>query len=116
MKKLISAALFLLLIFPFWAQNRPLSVAEAIYYAVRDDSQPMGYRSLSPETLRYLQWVNGTQHYLYASDTAYEVFDVQGKKVTSFGAAPYSSIEYIDKDDVFNVAPYLDLIYELEEA
>ena len=24
--------------------------------------------------------------------------------------------EYIDKDDVFNVAPYLDLIYELEEA
>ena len=24
--------------------------------------------------------------------------------------------EYIDKDDVFNVVPYLDLIYELEEA
>ena len=24
--------------------------------------------------------------------------------------------EYIDKDDVFNVAPYFDLIYELEEA
>lgn len=100
MKKLMSAALFSLLIFPFWAQNRPLSVAEAIYYAVRDDSQPMGYRSLLPETLRYLQWVNGTQHYLYASDTAYEVFDVQGKKITSFGAAPYSSIEYIDKDEV----------------
>ncbi|WP_315012135.1 DPP IV N-terminal domain-containing protein [Capnocytophaga leadbetteri] len=99
MKKLLSAALFSLLIFPFWAQNRPLSVAETIYYAVRDDSQPMGYRSLSPETLRYLQWVNGTQHYLYASDTAYEVFDVQGKKITSFGAAPYSSIEYIDKDE-----------------
>ena len=99
MKKLLSAALFSLLIFPFWAQNRPLSVAETIYYAVRDDSQPMGYRSLSPETLRYLQWVNGTQHYLYASDTAYEVFDMQGKKITSFGAAPYSSIEYIDKDE-----------------
>lgn len=83
------------------AQNRKLSVAESVFYAVQDPSNPMGYRYLFPETLENLRWLKDSDVYLYAKDGKYLIFNPKGEQVGSMSAEQLNGdILLIDKNEI----------------
>ncbi|WP_448822424.1 DPP IV N-terminal domain-containing protein [Capnocytophaga sp.] len=83
------------------AQNRKLSVAESVFYAVQDPSNPMGYRYLFPETLESLRWFKDSDVYLYAKDGNYLIFNPKGEQVGSINAEQLNGdILLIDKNEI----------------
>jgi len=83
------------------AQNRKLSVAESVFYAVQDPSNPMGYRYLFPETLESLRWFKDSDVYLYAKDGNYLIFNPKGEQIGSINAEQLNGdILLIDKNEI----------------
>lgn len=85
MKRIITCVGVALLTLSALAQERRLTIDEAVYYAAEDASQPRGYKLLYPEGLRNLQWVKGTDRYLYKTDGIYELYNLKGEKVAAIG-------------------------------
>ena len=83
------------------AQNRKLSVAESVFYAVQDPSNPMGYRYLFPETLENLRWLKDSDVFLYVKDGKYLIFNPKGEQVGSMNAEQLNgNILLIDKNEI----------------
>lgn len=80
MKRVITLLFVAFIALSALAQDRKLTVAEAVFHAVQDPSSEMGYRLLSPETLDNLQWIEGTDLYLYSKGDTYEIFNPKVKK------------------------------------
>mgnify|MGYP000882565559 FL=1 len=78
MKKII-ISLSVLLCTMSVAQDRKLTIGNAVYHAFIDENNPNEYRSLNPENLADLQWVTGTNQYIISKDNAYELYEPQGK-------------------------------------
>ena len=83
------------------AQNRKLSVAESVFYAVQDPSNPMGYRYLFPETLENLRWLKDSDVYLYTKNGKYLILNPKGEQVGSMSAEQLNGdILLIDKNEI----------------
>ena len=83
------------------AQNRKLSVAESVFYAVQDPSNLMGYRYLFPETLENLRWLKDSDVYLYTKNGKYLIFNPKGEQVGSMSAEQLNGdILLIDKNEI----------------
>ena len=63
------------------AQDRKLTIGNAVYHAFVDENNPNEYRSLDPENLADLQWVTGTNQYIISKNNTYELYEPQGKKL-----------------------------------
>ena len=80
MKKII-ISLSVLLCTMSVAQDRKLTIGNAVYHAFIDENNPNEYRSLNPENLADLQWVTGTNQYIISKNNTYELYEPQGKKL-----------------------------------
>ncbi len=103
MRKIIAISVFFLWGSFIGAQQRPISIAEAVYYAAHDETAPRGYRPLYPEGYRKLQWVKGTQQYLYSNEEGTHLFNLKGEKVLTLNkevSTQFPTLEYIDKNEV----------------
>ena len=95
MKRVITSLFVAFITLSALAQDRKLTVAEAVFHAVQDPSSEMGYRLLSPETLDNLQWIEGTDLYLYSKGDTYEIFNPKGEKVGAIGSELTMGFEWL---------------------
>ena len=112
MKRIIMTVWVALVTLSALAQERKLTIEEAVFYAVQDASQPRGYVPLYPEGLQGLQWVKGADLYLYQSEGVYGLYNLKGEKVGSIGkdlgtAFPFLA-DFIDKYKQMPPLGYID--------
>ena len=112
MKRIIMTVWVALVTLSALAQERKLTIEEAVFYAAQDASQPRGYVPLYPEGLQGLQWVKGADLYLYQSEGVYGLYNLKGEKVGSIGkdlgtAFPFLA-DFIDKYKQMPPLGYID--------
>ncbi len=66
-------------------QAHRLTVTDAAYQAFADPNSPNGVRFLEPESLQDLQWVEGTDHFIYNKLDSYVVCNAQGEQLRVIG-------------------------------
>lgn len=107
-----------------FAQDRKISVREAVFGYFEDPSNPKGYHLLYSETKDDLRWITNTQNYLYNTHSSFEVYSadnqpvmiIDGSKMASlYGIKRMPSIIYIDDkemvfefNNIFESYNYLD--------
>ncbi|MFK8282269.1 S9 family peptidase [Capnocytophaga cynodegmi] len=116
MKKYLSI-LFVLTSLIILGQGKKISIQDAVYGYINDSDSPQGYSLLYPENYNSLQWIEGTNNYIYNNGLSFEIVSAMGQKTKSISGedmvATYSklrqlpSITHIDQSE---------LIFELDNA
>lgn len=116
MKKYLSI-LFVLTSLIILGQGKKISIQDAVYGYINDSDSPQGYSLLYPENYNSLQWIEGTNNYIYNNGLSFEIVSAMGQKTKSISGedmvATYSklrqlpSIAHIDQSE---------LIFELDNA
>lgn len=75
--------LFVIASFGAFAQEKKISIENAVFGYYDDPNSEYGYKSLYPENLYGLQWIDNTHHYIYNNQSTFEIFSADGQKVTS---------------------------------
>ncbi|GET46136.1 S9 family peptidase [Capnocytophaga felis] len=98
-------------------QEKKISIQDAVYGYVIDNNSPEGYSLLYPEDYNSLQWINGTNNYIYNNGSSFEIVSANGQKIKSISkadmASVYSKLRYLPSITYINQK---ELIFELDNA